>query len=102
MPAREPLAPFVSGLPGPDLRPPASLGPLRMLAPARALLVDQIDELSPLCLSRWDGVERQPADEVAIAKREALEGLVAMIDAITGDQALIAAIALRMVKTRQR
>lgn len=88
--------PFVSGLPSGDLK--SSLVPpvLRMLLPARSLLVDQIEELAPLCLSRWDGVERHPPDEVAIAKRASLEAIVELLDVIAADDGLGVIIAQRM------
>ena len=86
--------PFVSGLPGPFGAPtepahaPPSLPGFDLLNLILVLSLDEIDTLELHCTSRFDGVERFPADPVAIEKRRVYSAAVALIEGIKADPVL--------------
>lgn len=86
---------FVSGLERPPL-PIAHPRGIEMLGHIRALARDEIDRLDPVCHDRFDGVERLPADEQAIAQRKVYRGILAMVDEVSADIAMARRIAARL------
>lgn len=83
--------PFVSGLAG-DLRSPVASPEhregMRKLDAIRALALDRIEANRPQAQNRFDGVERQQANPVAIAEIETDCDIVRLIELLLGDEAL--------------
>lgn len=94
--------PFASGLPGADLRGPRVIDPvgLSLLQALRTWAQAKADDARPRARTRFDGVERTPADVDAIAEVEAGDALVRLLDGLTSD-ALMAQRAAQLVRGRR-
>ena len=56
-----------------------------MLNHIRALAQDHIAELEPLTVTRFDGVERMPADQAAIAESETCAAILRLCDFVSSN-----------------
>lgn len=89
-----PREPFVSGLPGRDLRPPAM--PLEQAAVL--VLLDKLAQwasenvvaLAPVCADRFDGAERIPADPDAQAEQRMFAAVAQLALGVKRDPLLLA------------
>jgi len=94
--------PYVSGLPGPDLRGPRMVAPasVAFLKSLREWAQTKADEARPRAQHRFDGIERTPADVDAIADVEACDSLVRLLDGVMGDP-ILAQRAAQLVRGRK-
>lgn len=88
-------APFVSGLPGPFVSPPAEATRrgIEKMERMRALALDMIDELNPQTRNYFDGVVRYEANEVAIEQTRTYTDIVRLLDLIANDDGIKASLA---------
>lgn len=71
---------------------------LNRLADLRAWAEGEAEALASLCVERFDGCERHPRDETAIADRARYRRVMAICDAIDHDAVLLLRLAALLAK----
>jgi hypothetical protein len=82
------MSDFVSGLPGETAQRPASVLAVE-LGRLRELAEREIAALEPLTKTRFDGAERLPADDRAIADVETYRDALQLVGIIASDRVLM-------------